>query len=142
MYYLFHLKVRFCAKDCVWPPHTRNRFGGGGECALAVYVCMYVCTRPQRPGAATWRCHARVTPARSPWRLHIACVPRLRQRQSFFMLSCLWRSAESYDISPVQPSLRCVHSSISSYLCTSPFYSFAMPGHFAAERGRSFARAD
>jgi hypothetical protein len=30
-----------------------------------------------------WRCRARVTPARSPWRAHVACVPRLRQRQSF-----------------------------------------------------------
>ena len=30
-----------------------------------------------------WRCRARVTPARSPWRAHVACAPRLRQRQSF-----------------------------------------------------------
>ncbi len=30
-----------------------------------------------------WRCRARVTPARSPWRAHVACIPRLRQRQSF-----------------------------------------------------------
>jgi hypothetical protein len=31
-----------------------------------------------------WRCRAHVTPARSPWWSHNACVPRLRQRQSFF----------------------------------------------------------
>jgi hypothetical protein len=30
-----------------------------------------------------WRCHARITPARSPWWAHVACVSRLRQRQSF-----------------------------------------------------------
>ncbi len=30
-----------------------------------------------------WRCRGRVTPARSPWRAHVACAPRLRQRQSF-----------------------------------------------------------
>ena len=30
-----------------------------------------------------WRCHKRVTPARSPWRAHVACIPCLRQRQSF-----------------------------------------------------------
>ncbi len=31
----------------------------------------------------TWRCNVGVTPARSPWRAHVACVPRLWQRQSF-----------------------------------------------------------
>ena len=30
-----------------------------------------------------WCCSVRVTPVRSPWRAHIACVPRLRQRQFF-----------------------------------------------------------
>jgi hypothetical protein len=30
-----------------------------------------------------WHSRARVTPARLPWRAHVACVPRLRQRQSF-----------------------------------------------------------
>jgi hypothetical protein len=30
-----------------------------------------------------WRCRVRFTPARSPWRAHVTCVPRLRQRQSF-----------------------------------------------------------
>jgi hypothetical protein len=30
-----------------------------------------------------WRCRERVTPARSPWRAHVACIPHLRQRQSF-----------------------------------------------------------
>ena len=30
-----------------------------------------------------WRCRARFAPAKSPWRALVACVPRLRQRQSF-----------------------------------------------------------
>jgi hypothetical protein len=29
-----------------------------------------------------WRCHARVTTTRSPWRAPVACALRLRQRQS------------------------------------------------------------
>jgi hypothetical protein len=37
-----------------------------------------VCTRSK-----DWRCCARVVPARSPWRTHVACVPRSRHRQSF-----------------------------------------------------------
>ncbi len=30
-----------------------------------------------------WRCRARVTLARTPWRAHVACVSRLRQRPTF-----------------------------------------------------------
>ncbi len=39
-----------------------------------------VCACIQRTGQ---RCRARVTPARSPCRAYIACVPRLRQHQPF-----------------------------------------------------------
>jgi hypothetical protein len=34
-----------------------------------------------------WRCCARVTPARSPCRAHVACAPHIRQRQSFRALA-------------------------------------------------------
>jgi hypothetical protein len=30
-----------------------------------------------------WRCCVQATPAKSPWRAHVACALRLRQRQSF-----------------------------------------------------------
>ena len=36
--------------------------------------CVHALKGPEQP---------RNTPARSPWRAHVACVPRLRQRQSF-----------------------------------------------------------
>ena len=37
-----------------------------------------------------WRCRVRVTPARSPCLAHVACVPRLRQRQSISR-ALLWQ---------------------------------------------------
>ena len=39
--------------------------------------------------AKAWRCRDRVTLARLPWRAHVACVPRLRQRQSFSRMHAL-----------------------------------------------------
>ena len=36
-----------------------------------------------RAHSKDWHCRTRVTPARLPWRAHVARVPRLRQRQSF-----------------------------------------------------------
>ena len=36
-----------------------------------------------------WRCRARVTPARSPCRAHVACAPRLQQRHFFERVSTI-----------------------------------------------------
>ena len=43
-----------------------------------------VCVRKDR------RCCTRVTPARSPWRAHVACIPHLQQRKSFSRTLLKW----------------------------------------------------
>ena len=47
-----------------------------------------------------WRYRARVSPARSPWRAHVTCVPRLRQRQSFSRMLLSQKSKTSRITSP------------------------------------------
>ncbi len=49
-----------------------------GAIILPMFSTQSVCMRSK-----DWRCRARLTPARSPWRAHVACALRLRQRQSF-----------------------------------------------------------
>ncbi len=46
------------------------------------------------------RCRARVTPARLPWRAHVACIPCLQERQSFSRMLLSQKSKTSRITSP------------------------------------------
>ena len=90
-----------------------------------------------------WRCCARVTPARSPWRAHVACIPRLRQRQSFLRMLLSQKSRTSRIISP---TLQCVRGLAA--LLEKPWESlakgttaFASIADKMSEKGYSFATA-
>ncbi len=68
-----HRKVRMCP-----PIHPRKY-------SQRTYANPFISSEKERAcmRSKDWYCRATVTPARSPWRAHVACVPRLRQRQSF-----------------------------------------------------------
>jgi hypothetical protein len=70
--------------------------------ANALGVVILLILRNQRAciRSKDWRCRARVTPARSPWRAHVACIPRLRQRQSFSRMLLSQKSKTSRITSP------------------------------------------
>ena len=59
-----------------------------------------------------WRCRARVTTARSPWRAHVAYIPRLRQHQSFSRMLLSQKSKTSRISSPKYDT--------AGYLCFGP----------------------
>ncbi len=71
-----------------------------------------------------WRCRARVTLVRSPWRAHVACVPRLKQRHSF---SQMLLSQQPKTTSFSTPTMACKHAT------TTPHQHV----HIAVARGAS-----
>ncbi len=73
--------IRRCAHHGGWCLCLRDELFGWvsvGVIILPMFPKQSVCAHSK-----DWRCRARVTPVRSPWRALVACVPHLRQRQSF-----------------------------------------------------------
>jgi hypothetical protein len=71
--------------------------------ACLVGVVILLILRNQRAciRSKDWRCRARVTPARLPWRAHVACVPLLRLRHSFSRMQLSQKSKTSRITSPL-----------------------------------------
>ena len=82
-----------CVPAIAAPPVWCRVHCGNGHAAVAgqhveLGVVILLILRNQRAciRSKNWRCCARVTLARLLWRAHVACIPRLRQRQSFLRM--------------------------------------------------------
>ena len=69
-------------------------------CILEVVILLILRNQRACIRSMDWRFRTRVTPARSPWRAHVACIPRLRQRQSFLRMLLSQKSKASIITSP------------------------------------------
>ncbi len=62
-----------------------------------------------------WRCQPQVAPARSLWRAHVACVPRVRRRQSFSRTVLSQKPKSVRIISPAVTSI-CFRMAIQTWI--------------------------
>ena len=88
--------------QCIQHIPTNNFFTKCGNSVNTAGVVILLILRNQRAciRSKDWRCRARVTPARSPWRAHVTCIPRLRQRKSFSRMLLSQKSKTSRITSP------------------------------------------
>ena len=70
------------------------------QCSVRVVILLILRNRRACICSKDWRCCARVTPARSPWRARVACIPHVWQRQSFSRLLLSQKSKTRRIISP------------------------------------------